>query len=144
MFMNTAGKTGITLGHVCIEVSNLQISRRFYEALLGELAFKTIVDTKETIGFSNGVFNIWLAESPTPRIKREPPTGEESVVADHLAILVSNKQTVDAIAEEMKRNGFVELFPPEEHAEFQPGYYAASFCDPDNYVLEVYTKPARK
>jgi len=142
--MSSEGKTRATLGHVCIEVSSLRYSSKFYEALLGKLDFKVMMDTRETIGFSNQAFNIWLVESQEPRVKRQPPTGEESVVADHLAILVNNKQTVDAVAREMKRNGFVALFPPEEHAEFQPGYYAASFSDPDNYVTEVYTKPARK
>jgi predicted lactoylglutathione lyase len=142
--MSSKGKTGAIVGHVCIEVSNLQNSRVFYEALLGKLDFKTITDTKETIGLSNEVFNVWLVESQEPRVRREARAGEESVVADHLAILVSSKQTVDAVAREMKRNGFVALFPPEEHPEFQPGYYAASFSDPDNYVTEVYTKPTRK
>jgi len=142
--MSSKRKTAATLGHLCIEVSNLSNSRRFYEALLGKLDFKTIMDTRETIGFSNEVFNVWLVELRRPRVRREPPIGEESVVADHSAILVNDKQTVDLIADEMKRSGFVALFPPEEHPEFQLGYYAASFCDPDNYVMEIYTKPTRK
>jgi predicted lactoylglutathione lyase len=144
MLMSFKGKTNATLGHVCIEVSNLENSRKFYEVLLNKLDFKVIMDTKETVGFSNKVFNVWLVESREPRVRREAPTGEESVVADHLAILVNSKQTVDAVADEMKQKGFVALFPPEEHAEFQPGYYAVSFCDSDNYVTEVYTSPARK
>ena len=142
--MSSEGKTRATLGHICIEVSDLRNSRKFYEVLLGKLDFKVIMDTKETIGFSNEVFNVWLVESREPRVRREPPTGEESVVADHVAILVNSKRTVDVVAREMKRNGFVALFPPEEHPEFQSGYYAASFCDPDNYVMEIYTKPTRK
>jgi len=144
VLVSSGGKTGATLGHICIEVSDLRNSRKFYEVLLGKLDSKVIMDTKETIGFSNEVFNIWLVESREPRVRREPPTGDESVVADHLAILVNSKRTIDVVSSEMKRNGFVALFPPEEHPEFQSGYYAASFCDPDNYVIEVYTKPARK
>ncbi|HML02338.1 MAG TPA: hypothetical protein VK487_03080 [Candidatus Bathyarchaeia archaeon] len=142
--MSLEGKTRATLGHICIEVSDLRNSGKFYEVLLVKLDFKVIMDTKENTGFSNGVFNVWLVESREPRVKREPLTGEESVVADHVAILVNSKRTIDVVASEMKRNGFVALFPPEEYSKFQSGYYAASFCDSDNYGIEIYTKPVQK
>lgn len=71
------------------------------------------------------------------RIERKAPTGEEFVIADHLAILVQDKKTVNEIEEKMKKNGYKPLFPCEEHPQFEPGYYAASFCDPDNYVIEI-------
>jgi catechol 2,3-dioxygenase-like lactoylglutathione lyase family enzyme len=134
-----------TVGHVGIEVSNLGRSKRFYKALLGGLGFKVTMDTEEGIGFSNQNFSVWVTELRKPRVRREAPTGEEFVVADHLAILVQDKKTLYAIEREMKKNGFEALFPCEEHAQFEPGYYAVSFCDPDNYVIEVYIreKPSR-
>ncbi|MEJ2114101.1 MAG: hypothetical protein P8X62_10585, partial [Flavobacteriaceae bacterium] len=76
--------------------------------------------------------------------KRQPPTGNENVILDHIAILVANRKTVDSIEIEMKKNGFEPLFPCEEHPQFEPGYYAVSFCDPDNYVVEVYTRSTPK
>lgn len=129
------------VGHVGIEVSNLGNSKRFYKALFGGLGFKTIMDTEDGVGFSNQNFQAWVGELQEPRVKRKAPTGEEFVVADHLAILVQDKTAVDAIEKEMKKNGFKPLFPCEEHPQFVPGYYAVSFCDPDNYVIEIYTRP---
>jgi catechol 2,3-dioxygenase-like lactoylglutathione lyase family enzyme len=129
------------IGHVGIEVSNLSNSRKFYKALLGELGFKIIMDTEDGIGFSNQNFQVWVAELRAPRVRRKAPTGEEFVIADHLAILVRDKGTVDAVEGKMKKNGFNALFPCEEHPEFEPGYYAVSFNDPDNYVIEIYTRP---
>jgi catechol 2,3-dioxygenase-like lactoylglutathione lyase family enzyme len=123
------------VGHVGIEVSSLSRSRKFYEALLGGLGFKMIMDTEDGVGFSNQIFQVWVGEAPT---------GEEFVVADHLAILVQNKGTVDAVESRMKKKGFEALFPCEEHPQFEPGYYAVSFCDPDNYVIEIYTRPKPK
>ena len=70
--------------------------------------------------------------------------GEEFIVSDHLAILVQDRKTVDDADGEMTKNGFKALFPCEEYAEFCPGYYAVSFCDPDNYVIEIYTRPKPK
>jgi len=134
-------QTQAIVGHVGIEVSNLSRSKKFYKALLNGLDFKVIMDAEDGVGFSNQNFQVWLAELEKSRVKRKAPTGEEFVVADHLAIRVQDKKTVDAIEKEMKKNGFQALFPCEEHPQFVPGYYAVSFCDPDNYVIEVYTRP---
>ena len=143
--MASEKQTKAIVGHVGIEVSNLGNAKKFYKALLGGLGFKVTMDTKDGLGFSNQNFSVWIGELQKPRVKRRPPTGEEFVVADHLAILVPNKEAVYDIEREMKRNGFEALFPCEEHAQFEPGYYAVSFCDPDNYVVEIYTrqKPSR-
>jgi catechol 2,3-dioxygenase-like lactoylglutathione lyase family enzyme len=129
------------VGHVGIEVSSLGSSKKFYETLLGELGFKVIMDTEDGVGFSNEVFQVWVGELRASRVRRQAPSGEEFVVADHLAILVPDKGAVDAVERRMKRGGFEAPFPCEEHPEFVPGYYAVSFCDPDNYVIEVYTRP---
>jgi catechol 2,3-dioxygenase-like lactoylglutathione lyase family enzyme len=142
--MVSSKQTRAIVGHVGIEVSNLSRSKRFYEALLGGLGFKMIMDTEYGVGFSNQSFQVWVGELLEPRVKREAPTGEEFVVAAHLAILVRDKGAVDAVEREMKKNGFEALFPCEEHPQFEPGYYAVSFCDPDNYVIEVYNRPKPK
>ena len=130
-----------SVGHVGIEVSSLKNSRKFYEVLGGALGLKRVYESKETIGYGNKEFQIWVAASEKPRVKKEPPTGEEVVVSEHLAIYVTDKKSVDAVDEVMVKGGFPPLFPPEEHPEFAPGYYSASYCDPDNYVIEIYTFP---
>jgi len=139
--MPEKNKTQTTFGHVGIEVTKLKESKKFYTALLEELGFKTIMISKDGIGFSNQAFQVWVAEMPEPRVKRKAPTGEEFVIADHLALLVPDRSSVDAVERKMTKSGYEPLFPCEEHPEFVPGYYAVSFCDPDNYVVEVYTRP---
>ena len=132
------------VGHVGIEVSDLNISKRFYKALFGGLGFKTIIDTEDGVGFSNENFQVWVGAPQEHRIKRRAPTGEEFVVADHLAILVPDKEHVEVIEKTMKKKGYKALFPCEEHPEFEQGYYAVSYCDPDNYVIEIYTRPKHR
>ena len=131
------------VGHVGIEVRNLAESKKFYQALLEGLAFEVVMENENAVGFSNRTFQVWLAKPQKPRLKRKSPAGEEFIVADHLAILVQNSQVVDAVEKAMKKHGFEPLFPCEEHPEFCPGYYAASFVDPDNYVVEIYTRPTQ-
>ncbi len=131
-----------TFGHVGIEISDLKKSRKFYEVLLNGLNFRLVMDTGDAVGFSNKLCSVWLSTSSPARINRGAPSGEEDMVSDHLAILVPDQETVNTITREMEDNGFTPLFPPEEHLQFLPGYYAVSFCDPDNYVIEVYTRPS--
>ena len=99
------------VGHVGIEVSNLDNSKKFYKALLEGLGFKVIMEDKDGVGFSNQNFSVWVVELRESRVKRKAPTGEEFVVTDHLAILVRDKETVYAIEREMKKKGFQALFP---------------------------------
>lgn len=134
-------KIKASIQHVGIEVSSLGKSKIFYDALAEALDLKKIYSSKESIGYGNKEFHIWIALSKKPRVKRDPPTGEEVVVADHLAIYVDGKGAVDAVDGVMKKRGVAPLFPPEYQPQFSPGYYAASYCDPDNYVIEIYTVP---
>jgi len=133
-----------TAGHVGIEVTNLIRAKKFYKTLLGGLGFKVIRETENSIGFANWNFSVWIGELREPRVSRKAPTGEELVVTDHLAFQVPNKKTVYEIEKIMKEDGFKALFPCEEHPQFLAGYYAVSFCDPDNYVIEIYTRPKPK
>ena len=128
------------IGHVGIEVSNLNNSKKFYNALFNRLGFKTIMDSNDGVAFSNENFSVWIGQLEKARVKREPPTGDEFVVLDHLAIQVKDKDAAYDIEKEMKKKGYEALFPCEEHPMFEPGYYAVSFCDPDNYVIEIYTR----
>ena len=113
---------GAMIGHVGVEVASISKSRKFYSALLANLGFDVILENENTLGFSNLIFQIWLAKPQKLRVKRESPSGEEFIVADHLAILAESREAVDAVEREMSKSGFAPLFPCEEHPEFCPGY----------------------
>lgn len=132
-------RPNVSIGHICLEVSNLAQAKGFYEPLLMQLGFKIILADKDTVGMSNGAFAIWLNRVESKRVERKPPTGEEFVVADHFALLVEDRETVNEVTEFMENAGFKPLLPPEEHPEFTKGYYSTSFCDHDNNVIELYT-----
>lgn len=125
--------------HVGIEVGDLARVRPFYDALAAGLGLSTVYESKNVVGYGNRDYELWLAVSETRRVERRPPTGNEEVVAEHLAIWVGGKGEVDRVAKVMEKSGLSPLFPPQECPQFAEGYYAASFCDPENYVVEVYT-----
>jgi catechol 2,3-dioxygenase-like lactoylglutathione lyase family enzyme len=134
----------VSIGHISLEVSDLSRSRKFYESALKGLGFRTVLEQDDAFGCSNESLSIFLAKTQTPRVQRKPPAETEFVIAEHFAILLPDKRIVDETAELMKNAGFKPFFPPEEHPEFVPGYYSASFCDPDNNVIEFYTIEERK
>jgi len=127
------------IGHVGIEVSDIARARQFYDALAAGLGLKAIYESKKTVGYGNRDYQIWVGVSDARRIERRPPSGEEEVVAEHIAIWVTGKSEVDGVARVMAEHGIQPLFPPQECPQFTKGYYAASFCDPENYVVEVFT-----
>jgi predicted lactoylglutathione lyase len=133
----------VSVGHVCIEISNIIRSRKFYEPMLKNLGFRTIMEEKDSIGFSNESLSIFLGQPTSRRVERKAPDINEFVVADHIALLVPDRKTVNEVALVMKNAGFEPLFPAEEHPEFVAGYYSASFCDPDNNVIELYVVEKR-
>lgn len=139
--MNT--KPRVSVGHVCIEVSDITKSRRFYEPMLKNLGFQTIMEDKDSIGFGNGSLSIFLGQPNSRRVERKAPGFEEFVVADHIALLVPDRKTVNEVAIVMRNAGFEPLFDAEEHPEFVAGYYSVSFCDPDNNVIEFYVVEKR-
>jgi predicted lactoylglutathione lyase len=136
--LNANTKAKVTVGHVSIEVSNITFSRKFYEPVFKHLRFQVIMDQKDVLGLSNGLLSIFLAQPDSRRIERKEPKAEDFAIADHIALLVPDRKTVDEVTLVMKEAGFEPLFAPEEHPEFVPGYYSASFSDPDNNVIEFY------
>jgi len=129
----------VSVGHICLEVSDVLAAKAFYNPLFSELGLKLVIDEKESVGWGNQNFAIFLAKPESRRVNRKRPTGAEYVVADHIALLLESRSRVDAAAAFMKKGGIQPLFAPEEHPEFVPDYYAVSFCDPDNNVIEFYS-----
>lgn len=134
----------VHIGHVCIEVSSIKRSRKFYDALMDALGFGVIMEMEDVVGYGNGDLGLFICAEKKPRIKRSRPRGDEFVIADHIAFFLQNRTAVDRITKKLKDKGYEPLFPPEEHPEFRAGYYSSTFCDPDNCVIELYTAPGKR
>jgi catechol 2,3-dioxygenase-like lactoylglutathione lyase family enzyme len=133
-----------SLRHVSLEVTDIARTTWFYDRFLGELGFRRFVHESDYVAFTDGDLTLWLIKVRTPRIRRRPPTGEEEVVAEHLAFHVDSPARVAAIEAKLAKAELYPLFRGEEHPEFRPGYFSATWTDPDQIVLEVYSVPARR
>jgi catechol 2,3-dioxygenase-like lactoylglutathione lyase family enzyme len=132
---------GTTLRHLSLEVTDIERTTWFYDKFLGPLGFRQFVKDTGYVAYTDGDLTLWLIHERSPRIHRRPPTGEEEVIAEHLAFHVDSAARVRAIQDALAKADVYPIFPTEEHPEFRPGYVSASFVDPDNIVLEVYTVP---
>ena len=123
--------------HVCMEVADFAKAMEFYGPLFAAAGFgKGWGDGKSYVGHTNGAFTVFIGESVPRRVTRRAPTGEEFVVTDHVGFSLARREDVDAIDVAMRKAGFAPLFPAAELPEFGPGFYAVTYCDADNNVIE--------
>jgi hypothetical protein len=123
--------------HICFEVSAFARAKVFWKPLLDAAGFaEGWSDGVSYAGYTNAAMTLFFGESKPPRVTRAAPTGQEFVVTDHVGFSVGRREDVDAIADAMRAAGAEPLFPAQEYPEFGPGFYAVTFRDADNNVIE--------
>ena len=119
----------VVIDHVDLLVSDLEVSRRFYEAALAPLGFG-IVDRSETYygfgvdGSEDFAINL-IAEGDTP------------TTAAHVAFVAESREAVHAFYDAAIRAGGRSKQAPALHPEYHPGYYGAFVYDPDGNNVEA-------
>lgn len=126
------------LKHVALEVSEIARSKWWHDRVLVRLGFRRFVENAGYLGYTNGATTLWLIRPTPPRVHRKPPTGDEEVIADHLAFEVPSEEEVRRVQDDLARQEIYPIFRMAEHPEFRPGYVSATWVDPDQIVIEVY------
>ena len=93
------------------------------------------------MGWRNENIMLAIGTAKPRRVTRKRPTGQEFVVSDHLGLSVASRGDVDKIDKALKKAGFKPLFAAQEYPEFGPGFYAVTFRDADNNIIEFCTRP---
>jgi catechol 2,3-dioxygenase-like lactoylglutathione lyase family enzyme len=130
-----------TLHHLSLEVGDLERTRFFYDRFLVPLGFRRFTQGPAYLGYTDGTVTVWLLKGRTPRIRRHPPVGDEEVIAEHLAFRLPSAAAVKAREGALAAAELYPFFPGEEHPEFRPGYFSATWVDPDGIALEIYAVP---
>lgn len=126
---------GRLLDHLQLVVSDLDASRRFYEAILKTLGI-------EIGGEGPGFF--W-ADELVISSKDSPAAQGHATGRCHFAFQAKDRAQVDAFHAAAMKAGGKDNGKPGERKAYHPGYYAAFVTDPDgNNVEAVYHGTANR
>jgi catechol 2,3-dioxygenase-like lactoylglutathione lyase family enzyme len=112
--------------HVSVEVSDLERSGRFYDALLGALGWRRHVDADDQIGWGI-VKPVFFAST-----RRTPAPG-----GGHVCFAANGISAVKAAWEGGVAAGGVDDGAPGGRPEYGPNYYSAYLLDPDGNRVQV-------
>ena len=122
------------IDHMGIAVSDIERSRKFYEATLGALGMSVNMEVGSdqtesggtALGFGAGDEKIfWIADQERP--------GEGT----HVAFRVERREQVDAFHAAGVKAGGRDNGAPGLRPHYGPNYYAAFICDPDGANIEA-------
>ena len=126
----------LEIGNIYIAVSDLQISEQFYDDLMMK-----VLDFKKTTSGIGGdphihYYNRHYSFTLRPARRLNPPHDPYAPGLHHFCFRVDAVEDVDEVADGLRDLG-VEYDEPRFYPEYNPGYYAVFFSDPDGMRLEV-------
>jgi catechol 2,3-dioxygenase-like lactoylglutathione lyase family enzyme len=125
------------IAHVSIGVSNIDRSKRFYDAALEPLGYKCLRAARSLVGYGYGLDSIalWVFQAERP-----VPADEKSGL--HFCFTARDAAAVDAFHAAAIAAGGRDNGAPGLRPIYSPDYYAAFIIDPDGYRIEAYYGPA--
>jgi glyoxylase I family protein len=124
------------MNHLDLTVSDLGLSKPFYDLVLGFLGYRCVKSTNDVIvwdlALPDGVCGIAIRPALRPREHDRYTTG-----LHHFAWNADSRQDVDRLHERLVAAGVTILDAPATYPQYGAGYYAVFFADPDGLKLEL-------
>jgi catechol 2,3-dioxygenase-like lactoylglutathione lyase family enzyme len=117
------------ISHVGFEVSDLERSGRFYDAMFNRLGIRRVHEAASAIAYGTHEPRFWVVARG-----RAPAPGY-----GHVAIAAAGRAAVDAAYAAAVNSGGQDDGPPGLRAHYGPRYYAAYVLDPDGLRIELVT-----
>ncbi|MGA7265002.1 MAG: VOC family protein [Stellaceae bacterium] len=124
------------IAHISIGVSDVDRSKRFYDAVLEPLGYKCIRAARTLTGYGYGCDSIalWVVSAERP-----VPADEKSGL--HFCFRAPATEAVNAFHAAALRSGGHDNGTPGLRPQYGPDYYAAFIIDRDGYRIEAYYGP---
>jgi catechol 2,3-dioxygenase-like lactoylglutathione lyase family enzyme len=118
------------IDHIGFEVSDLERSARFYDAVFYALGARRMLDSDQAIAYGVNAPEIWIV------VRGRPPAPGYG----HMALRASGKAAVDAAHRAALDNGGTDDGPPGPRPQYGRRYYAAYATDPDGLRVEIVSR----
>jgi glyoxylase I family protein len=124
--------------HLMFYVKDLSVSRPFYDAVLGHIAY-SLAHGSETYAMwmpQDGGVGLGLSQSPADLAELPPHRGAPGL--HHLAFNATDRDQIDSLYRDVLLPLKTQILdPPVACPEYSSTYYAVYFTDPDGLKLEV-------
>lgn len=131
-------RTG-TINHLRLTVSNIARAKEFYGPVMQRLGFLFVEESPTRLAWTSwaphGTLHWFIMSVADPKSPNKAHD-RYSPGFHHLAWNVRSRAEVDSFHEFLLARGIPILDPPAEY-EYEPGYYAFFFSDPDDLKLEI-------
>ena len=118
------------IDHIGFEVSNLESSARFYDALFFALGARRMLESEHAIAYGQNGPEFWIVVRG-----RRPGPGY-----GHVALRATGKAAVDGAHRAGLENGGRDDGAPGQRPQYGRRYYAAYLLDPDGLRVEVVSR----
>jgi catechol 2,3-dioxygenase-like lactoylglutathione lyase family enzyme len=118
------------IDHIGFEVTDLDQSARFYDAVLHVLGSRRMFESEHAVAYGVNSPQVWIVVRG-----RLPGPGY-----GHMALTASGKAAVDAAHAAGLANGGRDDGPPGMRPQYGSRYYAAYLRDPDGLRVEVVSR----
>jgi catechol 2,3-dioxygenase-like lactoylglutathione lyase family enzyme len=115
------------LDHISIQCADVSASSQFYDAVLGALGARRVMEFGDIIGYGTDFPSFWLG----------PFDSGDGFRETHIAFRAPSRAAVDAFREAAAACGAEVLHEPREWPEYHAGYYGAFVRDPDGNNVEA-------
>jgi catechol 2,3-dioxygenase-like lactoylglutathione lyase family enzyme len=118
------------IDHVGFEVTELERSARFYDAVFYALGARRMLESEHAVAYGVNAPLLWIVVRG-----RRPGPGY-----GHVALQASGKAAVDAAFQAGLDNGGREDGAPGQRPQYGRRYYAAYLLDPDGLRVEIVSR----
>lgn len=121
------------IDHTGLNVSNVKLSRKFYEEALAPLGYKLLIEVP--LQYTNGAAVIGYGVPPKPDFWIHEATPNKPSI--HMAFRADNRQQVDAFYQAAIKAGGKDNGAPGLRPIYHKDYYGAFVLDPDGHNIEA-------
>jgi catechol 2,3-dioxygenase-like lactoylglutathione lyase family enzyme len=132
------------LGHLGLNVGDLQAAKKYYDAIMPMLGFTEFIDSTDGFAYrpTGGKPGTYLFFYPAAETSTDVSSySRHRSGLQHLAFMAKSRHAVDdihrAVAELIPQLGGRVLHAPQHFPQYPQPYYATFWLDPWNFMLEA-------